>query len=179
MTLADFADFAEVVGALGVIASLIFVGVQLNQQTKQLRRAEANIAMQQGSALRHLFLANREVTDLIIAGISGGTLDVSDEFRMNAFFAEATYMAVHVWDRQQHGMTTINDFETAVVPVLRPVMTSGRGVAWWARSKGQFPQEFVALFEAQMPELVPPPPVPSARAVEPAETGVARPGDAG
>lgn len=52
MTLAGFADLAEVIGALGVIAGLIFVGVQLRQNTRQMQRDEMNSAMAQGSALK-------------------------------------------------------------------------------------------------------------------------------
>jgi hypothetical protein len=69
MTLAAFADLAEVIGALGVIAGLVFVGVQMRQNTKQLLRAEYNTAMAQGSALRHLLLSNRETAELCFGGL--------------------------------------------------------------------------------------------------------------
>src|SRR5262245_42570061 len=99
MTLAEFANLAEVIGALGVSASLIFVGVQLRQNTRQMQRAEANTAMAQGSAFRHALLQDRDIADLLSRGLTGAPLDAVDELRLNALFSEVAYMSRQVWDR--------------------------------------------------------------------------------
>jgi hypothetical protein len=178
MSLAAFADIAEIIGAVGVIAGLIFVGIQLHQNTRQMQRGEANSAMAQGSALRHLLLNNREAADLIFSGIADAPLQPLDEFRMNFFFSEVAYMTMHVWDRVRNGLA-VEDELLRIVPAMTPVMTSPRGLAWWTRMRGTLRPDFVADLEALVPALKAPPAVPSAEAVEPAESAVARPADAG
>jgi hypothetical protein len=181
MALAAFADLAEVIGALGVIAGLVFVGFQLHQNTKQMRRGEANSAMTQGSALRQLIMSNRDVAELLVSGLRGAPLDPADELRVNSFFSEITYMTAHVWDRVRSGLAVKDEFSRGILPVITPVMTSPRGLAWWARARATFRADFVADFEALIPALKPPStnPAPSAKAGDSAESAVAPSADAG
>lgn len=181
MTLAAFADVAEVIGALGVIAGLIFVGVQLRQNTKQMERGESNSAMAQGVVLRQLLMSNRESAELLHRGISGAPLDPVDELRLNMFFLELAYTAMHVWDRVRNGLA-LKDELARVAPVIGSVLSSERGRAWWARMRAMLRPNFVADFEALVPVLaqqLPPEPAPSATAPQPAESAVAPPADAG
>lgn len=178
MTLAAFADLAEVIGALGVIAGLIFVGLQLRQNTNQMVRGEANSAMAQGSAMRHLMMSNRDTAALLVAGMSGAQLDPVDEVRMNAFFSEITYMSMHVWDRTRSGLAQKDEF-SRIIPVMTPALTSARGQAWWARMRSTLRPDFVADLEALLPILKQPAPAPSATAPQGPESAVAPPADAG
>lgn len=167
MTLAQFADLAEVIGALGVVASLLFVGVQLRQNTLQMQRADANMIMQHGSALRHLLLNNRQTAELLVSGISDAPLDPVDELRVNAFFSEGMYILLHTWDRARSaGRPEVKDELVRVFPILAPALLSPRGRAWWAQARGTFWPKFVAEIEALAPALTEP--VPSATA-SPAE----------
>ena len=47
MSLQDFTNLFEIVASIGVIASLIFVGYQMKQNTNQLERSEHNSTMEQ------------------------------------------------------------------------------------------------------------------------------------
>jgi hypothetical protein len=181
MTLAAFADLAEVIGAVGVIAGLIFVGIQLRQNTKQMQRGESNAAMVQGSAIRHLMMSNRETAALFVSGLSGAPLDPVDELRLNAFFSEVAYIAMHVWDRVRNGFVPRDEL-TRVLPSFSMPMMSVRGKAWWARMRSTLRSEFVAELEELLPELKPKAPVkptPSVTAPQGAESAVAPPADAG
>lgn len=179
MTLAAFADLAEVIGAIGVIVGLVFVGVQIQQNTKQMRRAEGNSAMAQGSALRHLIVGSREAAQMIASGVAGASLDPVDELRLHMFFLEVAYSALQVWDRERNKFGPTDEF-SRVVLVIAPVMASDRGKAWWARARTTFWPEFVADFEGLLPALkAPAEPSRSATAPQGAESAVAPPADAG
>lgn len=181
MTLADFASLAEVIGALGVIVGLVFVGVQIQQNTKQMRRAEGNSAMAQGSALRHLIVGSRESAQMIASGVAGAPLDPVDELRLNMFFLEVAYSALQVWDRARNKFGPADEF-ARIVAVVAPVMTSQRGRAWWSKVRTTFWPEFVADLETRLPVLKPgppPEPAPSATAAQGGETAVAPPAGAG
>lgn len=179
MSLAEFADLAEVVGALGVIAGLVFVGVQMRQNTKQLRRAEANMAMAQGSALRHLLLNNRETAELVYSGVAGAPLDPFDEIRLNIFFSELVFMVMHVWDRARSGLAPPDELTRGIIPTLRPLLASQRAIVWWARARSTFRPDFVADFELALPALRPPAPASSTTAPQEPAGAVARTSDAG
>jgi len=181
MTLSAFADLAEVIGAFGVIAGLAFVGIQLHQNTLQLRRAEANTAMSQGSAFRQLLFHDREMADLLMRGLAGAPLDAVDELRLNAVFSEITYMSRQVWERTRHGVTSESDeFERGVVPQVAPLLTTLRGLTWWRRTRKIFPADFVETMENLIPALKPADVTgPSAMAPQGAESAVAPPADAG
>lgn len=176
MPLAAFADLAEVIGALGVIAGLIFVGMQLRQNTSQMRRSESNAAMAQASAFRQLLLSNRDAAELIFTGVAGAPLSPLDEFRLNAFFSEIIYLFVNIWDRARNGLIEKDEFER-IVPVMTTPITSPRGRAWWARYRASLRPDFVADFEAQVPTLKSE--LPSAAEPQGAETAVAPPANAG
>lgn len=179
MTLAAFADLAEVIGALGVIAGLVFVGVQLRQNTKQMQRGEMNSAMAQGSGIRHSIIGNRDFAEVFTAAVSGSRpLDVADEARMSMFFSEATYLAMQEWDRAKHGLAPKDEFARSSLPFLAILLSTPRGAAWWANWKRVYRDDFVAAVEDAIPALKPSPPIPSAIAPQGAETAVAPPADA-
>lgn len=176
MTLAALADLAEIIGALAVVAGLVFVGVQLHQQTKQLRRSEANEAMAQASALRHAVFSDPEFANMLVSGLAGAPLDAAGELRLRTFFNEVTFMASQVWDRARTGFADRDEFERTIVPPLTLILASQRGVAWWAQMKSIYRPAFIADMEAAIPALQP---TPSATAPQPAETAVAPPSNAG
>jgi hypothetical protein len=174
MTLSEFSELSQVVGAVAVVASLLFVGVQLSQNTRQMKRGEANSAMAQGSALRHLLMNNREFAQLLISGLGGAPLEAADELRLNALFAEITYMSRQVLDRAKNGLVDDDEFEREIIPQVRPLLTAPRGIAWWRAARSRFPSDFVAAMERSIPVLAAP-----AAPSKPVESGPAAPAGAG
>lgn len=161
MSLADLSAIAQIIAAIAVVASLAFVGVQVRQNTMQLRRGAADSAMAQASAIRLALLTNREVAELLSSELKGeAAIDAADEMRLNAFFSEITYMAVNAWHRER--ILGVSDtLPRAVAPVLRPFISSPHGLDWWRRSRKQFEPAFIAALEATIPAIaVEPPAVP-------------------
>jgi len=175
MTLADFSDIAQVIGSFAVIASLIFVGFQLYQNTMEMRRGEANAAMHQGSAIRQAILSNRDVAELIVNGLSGGSLDPADELRLQSFFGEIAYLMLHVWERTRSGLALKDEFDRTI-PLARAALASEPGKAWWRRRRVTYNPAFVSALEAAIPALNTPP---SAVAPQEAESAIAPSRDAG
>lgn len=156
MTLAAFADLAEVIGALGVIAGLIFVGVQLRQNTLQLRRAETNATNVEAQVIRQSLLNNADVAELVTACVSGSrTFDDVEAHRLTAFFWEIGFQLIQFWDRTRHGL-----FEWAVfnrtVAIYTPYLTSQHGLTWWRMARTIYQPEFVAALELAIPGLAEP-----------------------
>jgi hypothetical protein len=70
LSLSDFASIAEVVGALAVVISLIYVGMQVQDSTRAVRSATANETTNAISAWYENIAVDPETVQLLYAGAS-------------------------------------------------------------------------------------------------------------
>src|SRR5882672_9711580 len=150
MSLEQLSFLAQIVGSVGVIVSLVFVGFQIKANTAALQRNEHNSTMEQWTVIRMAIAQNRDIAKLMTAGLHGeGTLDAADQLRLEQFLAEQAWAAFHIWDRTQRGIFPKGTFEATGGALLCSVLKPSRGAAWWrsAKSIGFVPQ-FVADVDA-------------------------------
>ena len=138
----------QVVAAVGVIPSLIYLAIQIREQNKERRRAGINILTVQWSELVKSAQENREFAALFLQGMqSFQGLDAPDKLRFSAFFTRYTRncegMFIYyrdgalekaLWDEVER---TINDY--FAYPGVRE---------WWATRKHWLTDEFRAVVEA-------------------------------
>lgn len=150
MSLAQLADLAQLIAALGVIASLVFVGLQIKHNTAALVRNEHNSTMAQWTVIRQAIATNREIAELMTSGLRGEkTLDAADQLRLEMFLNEHLWASFHIWDRTQRGVFPKGTFELSVGQYLKDMLGTPRGGAWWATAKSSaFPPPFVADVDA-------------------------------
>jgi hypothetical protein len=150
MPLEQLSYVAQIIGILGVILSLIFVGLQIRQNTAALQRNEHNSTMAQWSVIRMAIAENREIGVLMTSGLKGEqALDTADQLRLEQLLAEYVWAAFHIWDRAQRGVFPKGTFELTGGSLLCEVLNSTLGGAWWrgAKSAGFVP-EYVADVDA-------------------------------
>ncbi|MFL6537617.1 MAG: hypothetical protein ACJ8JD_05490 [Chthoniobacterales bacterium] len=81
----------QVVAAIGVIPSLIYLAVQIREQNKERRRAGINILTAQWSDLVKTGQESREFAVFFLRGVrSFDGLDAPDKLRFSAFFTRYT-----------------------------------------------------------------------------------------
>jgi hypothetical protein len=138
----------QMVAALGVIPSLIYLGVQIREQNRERRRAGINILTAQWSELVKTAQENREFTDLFLRGMrSFGGLDATDKVRFSAFFTRYTrnFEGMYIYYRD-------GALERALWDEVERIMTdyfAYPGVKeWWATRKHWLTDEFRAVVEA-------------------------------
>jgi len=89
MSLEQLSNLAQVVGSIGVIVSLIFVGLQIKQNTRALQRNEHNSTMVQWTLIRMSVARNRDIAELLTAGLHGeSAIDAADQLRLEHMLAE-------------------------------------------------------------------------------------------
>ncbi len=157
MTLEGVFYVSQIGAAIAVTLSLIFVGLQVRQNTALLYRNEHNSTMAQWTVIRMAMVKNRDVAELMTAGLHGKSeLDDADQLRLEQFLYEQTWACFHVWDRTQHGVFPKGTFESTQGPLLRPLLTSKRGAVWWkkVRSESFFPA-YVADVDALLARPIP------------------------
>src|SRR5215470_8604610 len=152
MTWDAMVAISQLVAAVGVILSLIFVGLQIKQNTRALQRTEHNSTMEQWTVIRQAIAQNRDIAELMTAGLQGErALDSADQLRLEQMLAEQAWAAFHIWDRTQRGIFPKGTFEATGGALLATLLRTSGGAAWWRSAKQTghgFPPEFVAEVDA-------------------------------
>jgi hypothetical protein len=164
MTLEQMFFLSQTIGAVAVVASLIFVGWQIKDNTRALQRHEHNNTMTQWTVVRMAIVNSREVAELMTAGLHGErVLNAAEQLRLEQYLQELTWACFHIWDRTQRGIFPQRTFELTGGAYLRTVLLTVRGGAWWrsARNSG-----FVPAFAADVDAML-------AKSAEPAASQAA------
>jgi len=136
MSFEQLSYLAQIVASLGVIVSLIFVGLQIKHNTGALQRNEHNSTMAQWTVIRQAIAGNREIAELMTAGLHGErALDAADQLRLEQMLAEHAWAAFHIWDRTQRGVFPKGTFEATAGPLLCTLLGTARGGTWWRSAK--------------------------------------------
>ena len=94
MNIQDWGAIGEIVGALAVVASLIYLAAQIRQNTRQIslglestRLAAFEQNVESGNRARELLITNPEITELFLKGLADYQgLRSTEKFRCNMLF---------------------------------------------------------------------------------------------
>jgi hypothetical protein len=152
MSLAQLSDLAQIIGAVGLILSLVFVGLQIRHNTAALVRNEHNSTMAQWTVIRQAIATNRDIAELMSNGLHGkSALDAADQLRLEQMLQEYAWASFHIWDRTQRGVFPKGTFEATAGVALCDLLWTSRGGAWWASAKNKgFIPAFVADVDAML-----------------------------
>ena len=142
MSFEQLSYLAQMVASVGVIVSLIFVGLQIRQNTGALQRNEHNSTMAQWTVIRMAISKHRDVAELMTAGLHGErALDAADQLRLEQMLQENLWASFHIWERTQRGIFPKGTFEASTGAFLCDVLNTPRGESWWgtAKHKAFFP----------------------------------------
>jgi hypothetical protein len=137
----------QVVAAVGVIPSLIYLAVQIRQQNKERRRAGINILTTQWGELVKTGQESRDFAELFLRGMqSFQNLDAPDKLRFSAFFTRFTRNAEGMFIYYRDGA-----LEKALWDEVERTMIdyfAYPGVReWWTTRKHWLTDEFRAVVE--------------------------------
>ena len=151
MTLEQLSHLAQIVGTAGAIVSLLFVASQIRHNTRARERNEHNTTMTEWTLIRQAMVTNRDVAELMTAGLSGERdLDAADHLRLGLMLQECAWAAFHTWERTKRGVFPRGTFEATAGAYMCELLRTKRGGAWWegAKRKGFVPG-FVTDLDAQ------------------------------
>ena len=136
MSFEQLSYLAQMVASVGVIVSLIFVGLQIRQNTGALQRNEHNSTMAQWTVIRMAIAKHRDIAELMTAGLHGErALDPADQLRLEQMLQENAWASFHIWERTQRGIFPKGTFELTAGPLLSGLLKTERGGAWWHGAK--------------------------------------------
>src|ERR671935_1659092 len=127
MSFEQISYLAQIVASVGVVVSLIFVGLQIKQNTRALERNEHNSTMEQWTVIRQAIAQNRDIAELMTAGLDGERpLDAADQLRLEQMLQENAWAAFHIWDRTRRGVFPKGTFELTGGALLRTILKTPR-----------------------------------------------------
>ena len=142
----------EILGAIGVIATLGYLAVQIRQNTRSSREAASRASFDTVTRINLLLVENPEVAELALRGRSDtGDLDRAEAMRFTYlmmstflmyqdmyFHSRRSEIEPHLWSTTEAG------FE----PVLRAPGTW----SWWESNQWRFAPEFVEYVKLRRAE---------------------------
>ena len=152
MTLEHAFFVSQIIAAIAIVASLLFVGKEIRENTHALQRDEHNSTMEQWTVIRMAITKDREVAELVAFGlVEDRPLEAAEQLRLEQLLSEVTWAAFHIWDRTQRGIFPKGTFEFTGAAYLCSMLATRRGGAWWQRAKhhGLLP-DFVADVDRQL-----------------------------
>ena len=136
MSFQQLSDLAQIVASIGVIVSLIFVGLQIRHNTGALQRNEHNATMAQWTVIRMAIAKDRDIAELMTAGIHGErSMDAADQLRLEQMLQEYAWASFHIWDRTQRGVFPKGTFEATAGVMMCDLLRTPGGEAWWCGAK--------------------------------------------
>ena len=152
MTLADLSDLSQTIGALAVVASLIFVGIQIRQNTGATRAASHHAVSDALNRVNFSFAENADVTRIFLAGMADRqALNAEERWRFDAMCRAYLHVCETMYIQAGIGAGD-KSILAAEEDGIRTILSS-RGVReWWAEN----PYGFCAEFRAFVAALTPP-----------------------
>lgn len=142
MTLADFADVSDMLAALGVIASLIYVGYQIKETRKAVRASTAQARTDLGVQL----ISSRytsDIADVLVKSVDDpDALTKSEKFKLKSFFSAHVRHCQNLFYQQQQGL--LDDFFTYGV---------ARVTAYWVKNYPWAADEWTSVGKTVPPEF--------------------------
>ncbi len=157
MTLDDLGNIGELIGAIGVVVSLIYVAIQVRDNSRFVRentesvKAANEITSNEFTGASYIaMLENPELLDIHVRGDRGELLNESEKPRYNlllrmAFEGHQTYfiqqkrglVGSEIWDYWSRSMDTL---------------CQNPGVAsWWSKNGKRFDPGFQAYIDLKVP----------------------------
>ena len=142
MNLADISQIAQTLGSAAVVASLIFVGVQIRQNTK-VTRAESHHAVSEAlNQVNLLWARSSEASRIWLAGMNDiGALTPEDRWRFDAMMRAYLHVCESMYTQAALGA---GDYGIVVAEEdgIKAVFSSNGIREWWGENPFGFSPEF-------------------------------------
>ena len=150
MTLVDLANVGQVVGALAVFASLVFVGLQVRQNTKAARATALQMNADYWLSYFAL-LADKQLSEVYSKGALGREELEGSQFGQFFFLCRATFMGCENQHHQYLSGLLDDDAYRGYEATIREQIAAFPGIrAMWQLVKHTYGTEFVTFLDAQI-----------------------------
>jgi len=148
-----WALIAEIVAAVAVVFSLLFVGVQLREYNKVARGEARNQTMEQWSNVRRSIYTDAGTAEIYVRGKADpDSLDDTERLRFNYIMTEITLAVYQMYARWDDGYLPLENFEGGIQGMLAELCTPGGRVRLQQVRQNSF-SGYVEEIEKRIPEF--------------------------
>ena len=148
----DIGNLSEIIGAIGVIASVIYLAQQVKKQTEEARlEASRDIASNFIETLRTVS-ENPELARILPSGVRNyDELEGEERLRVNYYFAAIFRIAEQQYLHSTRGTLDSMYFESFEL-AFQGLLSNDGPRQWWNHNQGIFSPGFRAFVESTMAE---------------------------
>lgn len=143
MTIFELGAIGEFTGAILLFLSLIYVGIQIRQNTRAMRNQAGQNLTDMQVKVNTLLAGNSDLAEIIQRGFSGrDALSADEELRFNTFWLAIYKQNDYSYHQYMAGQIDLVSWETLEREI--PFVLGQPGTSeWWNQDKQRFSQEFV------------------------------------
>ena len=130
------------VANLGILVGIIFVGLEIQQNTRAAKISSLDSTLSQYNHFREHIIRDREVAEIWEHGIAEEKLDGPDSTRFDMLVRELMFTIQAVYLRSREAAIT-EDVPSTMRPVIETYMRYPGIHKWWlTNSRGRFTSDF-------------------------------------
>ncbi len=152
MTLQDLGNVGEFLGAVAVLVSLIYLALQIRQNTTTVRAGTSAAISESLARLLEVVGSDPRTARLWIRGLGGDpSLDPWDVLQFGLLFGSYMRRIENAYYQQLRGFVDSEQWQTTE-RTLSSVMGAMGGKSWWARSRHIYSDRFAMYVDTCIAE---------------------------
>ena len=155
MSLEDLGNIGEFVAAVAVVVSLIYLAVQIRQNTRSVRTASYQALTTSMSNYLETISRDREAASMFLRGLEDpGKLDDEDALRFVTTCMNVFNNFENLFYQRRQAMIE-SEFSERWKRVMRWYLRQSGVVAWWQHNKRMFSETFQTHVDEQLASVTP------------------------
>lgn len=153
MTLEALYFIMQIVAAVSVVASLVFVGLQVRGNTREQRLTRTIEGIAAYEAFQHLLINSREFREIWLKGAKGlGNLDDQELLAFGAYMALWVSSANRTGANIRAGQMSNRDWQ-ATKSMWKPITLRKGAQEWWQRARRGYAPDVRASIDDVFAEI--------------------------
>lgn len=150
MTLQDLGNLGELVGAIGVIVSLVYLAIQIRQNTRSVRAASFQEAVRDIIAITDTLAMDPELSRIYWKGLADfESLDADERRRFSSYFVSMFRRLENIVYQTRHGALEAGSWVGVRMTAMSLFARPGTRT-WWAQAEEFFSEDFRAYVEREL-----------------------------
>jgi len=140
MTLENWYFIAQILAAIAIVGSLVFVGLQIKAQTREQRLTRANEASDNYSRFQVLLIENPDFRKVWVKGADNiSALSPDELLGFGAYMALWVDSAILIQAQADSGFANTGNHWEQVGARYRPITRRQGAFQWWLRARKGYP----------------------------------------
>ena len=150
MTLEDWGNLGEIIGALGIIVSLFAISYQMRRNTQAIVQSNREVAVDRTIEVNRLIASNPEVADVWRRGLANfDDLTQQEQTQLAALLMSVFVDYAEQYYKYKNGIVESWIWE-AELSVMSFLMTRKGVISWWRTGKLGLPTEFANWVDTEI-----------------------------